>query len=312
MTGPMDKIGILLNPSAGKGKALKKKARLERLLKKWGVPFDLTVSASEENLRALTRDFIGQYRCLAGAGGDSTFQIIIEEIARSGAEVDFGLIGLGSSNDVTREFDLDGLEKACRALNRRIARPIDLGVVEDNGAALRYFIGQANIGLGARVNRYVEEISGKRPRLAGCQSLAGTMGIIRSFRRKEVPLHLTIRADGQKREGRYVVANFSNIRFWATGRMLSPSARPDDGLLDGCLIKECSFLRLAHLALLARKGKHVGAPEIEFLRCQEYEISSERGFEVQVDGEIIGGFRTPQSFKRICIRTVPRSLRLIC
>jgi len=312
LTGATDRIAILFNPSAGKGKALKKRARLERLLKKFKVPFDLAVTASEENLRALTREWVRKYRALAGAGGDSTFQIIIDEIVRSGAEVDFGLIGLGSSNDVAREFDLDSLEKACRALKRRRTRSIDVGAVEGDGKILRYFVGQANIGLGTQVNRYVEEISGISPRLAAFQSLAGTMGIIRAYRRKEVPLDLTVLADGQKREGRYVVANFSNIRFWASGRMLSPSARPDDGRLDGCLIGECSFLRLAHLALLARKGKHVGAPEIEFLGARLYEISSEQGFEVQVDGEIIGGSRTPLSLKSIRIRAVPQSLRLIC
>jgi diacylglycerol kinase (ATP) len=308
----MDRIAILFNPSAGKGKASKKKARLERLLKKWGIPFDLTVTTSEENLRALTRESVRRYRSLVGAGGDSTFQIIINEIARSGAEVDFGLIALGSSNDVAWEFDLDSLEKACRALKRRRTRSIDLGSVECDGEILRYFIGQVNIGLGAQVNRYIEEISGKTPRLAALQTLAGTLGIIRSYQRREVPLHLTVLADRQKREGGYVVANFSNIRFWASGRMLNPSARPDDGRLDGCLIGECSFLRLAHLALLARRGRHVSAPEIEFLRAPEYEISSEQGFEVQVDGEIIGGSRTPLALRKILVRTLPRSLRLIC
>lgn len=312
MSGPVDKIAILFNPSAGKGKALKKKARLERLLKKWEVPFDLAVTANEQDLRALSREFARRYRSLAGAGGDSTFQIIIDEIVRSGADVDFGLIGLGSSNDVTREFELDNLEKACRALKRRRTKLIDLGAVEGNGETLKYFIGQANIGLGARVNSYVEGMTRKWPRLAAFQSLAGAMGIKRSFRRKEVPLHLTVLADGQKKEGGYVVANFSNIRFWASGRMLNPSARPDDGRLDGCLIGVCSFLRLGHLARLARKGRHVGAPEIEFLRALEYEISSEQAFEVQVDGEIIGGSRTPQLFRSIRIHAVPRSLRLIC
>ena len=312
MTALKDRIAILFNPSAGKGKALKKKGRLERLLLEWQVPFDLMVTASEENLRALTRECAGRYRALAGAGGDSTFHIMIDEIVRSGAEVDFGLIPLGSSNDVAREFDLRGLEKACRALKGGRTKPIDLGAVEHAGEVLRYFIGQANIGLGSRVNRYVEEISGKSPRLAAFQSLVGTLGIIRSYRRKEVPLPLTIRTGEQKREGFYVVANFSNIRFWATGRTLSPSARPDDGQLDGCLIGECSFLRLARLAFLARKGRHVGAPEVEFVRAPAFEISSEQRFEVQVDGEIIGGGRTPLSFRSIQVRTVPQALHLIC
>lgn len=312
MTVPRDRIAILFNPSAGRGKALKKKGRLEQLLLEWEVPFDLMVTASEDNLRARTRECAGRYRALAGAGGDSTFQIMIDEIVRSRAEVDFGLIAVGSSNDVAREFELHSLEKACAALKRGRTRSIDLGSIEHDGEILRYFIGQANIGLGARVNRYVEKMSEKRPLLAAFQSLAGTLGIIRSYRKKEVPLHLTVLSEGQRSDGFYVVANFSNIRFWASGRTLNPSARPDDGQLDGCLIGKCSFLRLAHLAFLARKGRHVGAPEVEFRRASAFEISSERGFEVQVDGEIIGGSRTPLFLKNILIRAVPQALRLIC
>ena len=291
---------------------MQQKCRLEQLLQEWKISFDLTVTASEDNLRALTREFAGRYRVLVGAGGDSTFQIMIDEIARSRTEVDFGLIALGSSNDVAREFELHSLEKACAALKRGKTRSIDLGAVEHDGEMLKYFIGQANIGLGARVNRYVEDMSEKRPRLAAFQSLAGTLGIIRSYRKKEVPLHLTVLSEGQRSDGFYVVANFSNIRFWASGRTLNPSARPDDGQLDGCLIGKCSFLRLAHLAFLARKGRHVGAPEVEFRRASAFEISSERGFEVQVDGEIIGGSRTPLFLKNILVRAVPQALRLIC
>lgn len=312
MTVTKDGIAILLNPSAGQGKSLKKKGRLERLLKAWQVPFELMVTTSEENLRALTRECAGQYRALAGAGGDSTFQIMIEEIVRSGAEVDFGLIALGSSNDVAREFDLHSLEKACLALKRGRTRPIDVGTVENGGEILKCFIGQANIGLGVYVNRYVQEFSGRKPHLAAFQSLAGTLGIIRSYRSKAVPIWLSVRTEEQKKDGSYVVANFSNIRFWASGKTLNPSARPDDGQLDGCLIRKCSFLRLARLACLARRGKHVGAPEVEFLRAPMYEISAEQGFEVQADGEIIGGSRTPGLFKNVLIRTKSRALRLIC
>jgi diacylglycerol kinase (ATP) len=311
LTQTADRVAILLNPSADRGKALKKRDRLERLLHRWQVPFDLTVTSSEENLRALTRECAGQYRSLAGAGGDSTFQIMVNEIVRSGARINFGLIALGSSNDVAREFDLSGLEAACQALKRGRTRLVDLGSVEHDGKILSYFIGQANIGLGARVNRYVQETAFQHPRLAGFQTLTGTAGIIRSFRKKEIPIPLTVRAEGQLKEGLYAVANFSNIRYWATGRMLCPWARPDDGRLDGCLIGECSFFRLARLASLARHGGHVGAPEVEFIIARGFEITSEKEFEVQVDGEIIGGARTPLSFKNITVRIIPQALRLI-
>jgi len=311
VTPPADRLAILFNPSAAAGKALKKKSRLERLLNKWQVPFDLSVTASEEDLKARTRECAGRYRTLAGAGGDSTFQIMAEELVRSGADASLGLIALGSSNDIAREFDLLSMESACRALKRGRTRSIDLGTVEHEGRILRYFIGQANIGLGARVNRHVKEYAEKHPRLAGFQSLAGTAGIIRCYRRKEVPIPLTVGAEGRRNDGLYVVANFSNIRFWATGRLLNPSARPDDGRLDGCLIGNCSFSRLARLASLARRGRHTGAPDVEFVRATEFEISSEKEFEVQADGEIVAERGTPRLFKNITVRVVPGALRLI-
>jgi len=308
----MDRIAILFNPAAGRGRALKRKSRLEQLLRKWEVPADLVVTADEENLKALTRDCAGRYQALAGAGGDSTFHIMIDEIVRSGAKVDFGLIALGSSNDVAREFGLESLEKACQALKRKRTRAIDLGSIEHGGKILRYFIGQANIGLGAKVNRYVDGLAKKKTRLAGRQTLAGVLGIMRAYRRKEIPLPLTIEAGEHRSSGDYIAAVFSNIRFWATGRLLNPSARTDDGRLDACLLTDCPFLRLARLARLARKGRHVGAPEFQFLAAPAIEVSSEQEFEVQVDGEIIGGSNTPLLFKNLLIRAVPRALRLIC
>lgn len=312
MTDKAEKFGILFNPSAGRGNALKQKARLEGLLRALEIPFDLAVTSSEENLRTLAREGTRLYSSLVGAGGDSTFQIVIEEILRCEAGTDFGLIGLGSSNDVAREFDLDSLEKACLALKRKRTKPIDLGVVESDGHSLRHFIGQANIGLGAHVNMYVEEISRKRRRLAACQGLVGTMGAMHAYRKKKVPLKLAVQTHAQKIEGRFVVAGFSNIRYWATGLLFNPSARPDDGRLDACLIRECPFLRLGRLALLARRGRHVGAREVNFLTGPEFEVHSDREFEVQADGEIIRSGRTPALFTKVRIRTLPQALRLIC
>lgn len=308
----MDRTAILFNPSAGKGAAKKRKARLERLLWKWKVPHDLIVTQNADDLRSLTRECAARYKVVVGAGGDSTFQIIAEQLVKMGAEVDFGLIPLGSSNDIAREFGLLPLEAACRALKRSQTRPIDLGAVYHRGGLLNYFVGQANIGLGVQVNRAIEELSRERRRLASFQNLAGAWATLRSFRRGEIPLDLSIQGNGREQSGRFVVATFNNIRFWASGRNLIPSARPDDGRLDCCLIEDCSFLRLVRLAWLVRKGRHAGASGVSFLSGPVFRVSSEIGFDVQADGEIIGGYLSPAYFKDIEIRAIPRALKLIC
>ncbi|MGB6338430.1 MAG: acylglycerol kinase family protein, partial [Candidatus Aminicenantaceae bacterium] len=99
-----DKAAILFNPSAGRGKALKKKNRLEELLKKHDITYDLFVTQSEEDLLGLTQEKSKEYNVLVGVGGDSTFNIMANEIYKRSADVSLGMIGLGSSNDILKEF----------------------------------------------------------------------------------------------------------------------------------------------------------------------------------------------------------------
>jgi YegS/Rv2252/BmrU family lipid kinase len=307
-----DKIIILFNPSAGKGKALKNKGRLEQLLRRFDIPHDLFVTQSEEDLKELTRQNVQRCKTLVGAGGDSTFHIMVNEIMKTGKEVNFGMIGLGSSNDISKEFQVDTLEKACETIRAGKTMRIDLGCISEARTILKYFLGQANIGLGAWVNKYIDKLASKGPHLGRIQGLAGTLGIINTYRTKKIPLSLTIESEEGKFEGQFVLAVFSNIRYWATGRKINPAARPDDGWLDGCLIKTCSFARLAYLAALSRKGNHIKATEVEILRSRAFEISSERAFQIQADGEILGSSGETTSFKKIQFAVIPQALNVIC
>jgi diacylglycerol kinase (ATP) len=309
---PGERISILYNPSAGMGRALKRKLKLEHLLKHFEVRYDLIMTRSEDHLKALVREHAKTYKTLVGAGGDSTFHIMVNELIAASADVDFGMIGVGSSNDMTMEFGVDTLEKACRALKNPGVRKIDLGCISAEKTPLRYFVGQANIGLGAFVNKRVAELAVLKPWLAKRQTLAGILGIRKAYRSRNIPLPLIIESEAGRAEGEFTAAIFSNIKFWATGKIINPSAVPDDGKLEACLIKNCSFLRLARISRLANKGKHVEAGEVEIHRAPCFEVSSEKPFEIQSDGEMV---KTPEgrtTFHRITFCVVPRALNLIC
>ena len=235
----MEKIGILFNPSAGKGKARRNKERLEKLLLQYEIDYDLFVTQSEDDLRSLAREKTESYRIIAGAGGDSTFNIIINETMKKGAEVILGMIGLGSSNDITKEFEIDSLEKACAALKRRKTKRIDLGCLVQDNRILAYFLGQANIGLGVLVNKYVGDLGQRKPKMGKMQTLAGALGIINSYSSRRIPIPLSIESEERQVEGHFVVAVFNNTRYWATGKRVTPRALVDDGRLDCCLIQDC-------------------------------------------------------------------------
>ena len=307
-----ERIPILFNPSAGKGRARARKAGLEEALRRHGVLFDLIVTRSEDELRALVREQVGVCRTIAGAGGDSTFHIMANEIIRAAAETRLGIIGIGSSNDIAREFGLDGLDKACAALKKGRARKIDLGCIRQEGSTLRHFIGQANFGLGVVVNQYVESLAGRRPHLGKRQTLAGVMGVIQAFSRRKIPLPLRIEYENGSVSGEFVAAVFSNIRYWATGRIIAPASRPDDGRLDACLVRPCSFGRLLAIAAMSKRGRHVRMREVEMLSAPSFEVSSGTPFEVQTDGEILGGHQRPGRFTKLTICAASQALNLVC
>ncbi len=310
-TEPRERVTILLNPSAGGGRALNYRNRLEALFRSRNIPYELHVSDSEAHLRDLARDRARDSGVLAAVGGDSTFQIVAEEIVSAGSRARLAMFGLGSSNDIPREFGLESPERTLAALEGGRSRRIDLGRVEAGGISPKYFIGQASLGLGVFVNLSAARVAARRPGLARFQTAVGVWGVARAIRKKLVPISIAVASEGQKVEGRFQVANFANIRYWATGRRLVPQARPDDGQLDACLIRESSFLRLARIASAAGKGRHLLAAGVEFLRSPVFDISSETPFAVQVDGEVLGGPSSPTHFRSIRVRVMPGALTVV-
>ena len=308
----MEKIVILFNPAAGKGKASKKKKALERLLQKFEINYDLIVTKSEKDLKKFARDKIKSERILVGVGGDSTYNILVNEILEQKSDVALGMIGLGSSNDVAREFGIDTLERACVAIKKRQTKPTDAGCIIKDKKILRYYIGQANIGLGVLVNKYVEELSRRKSKIGKIQTLAGALAIINSYSSAQIPIPLSIESERGKIEGNFALALFNNIRYWATGKKATPYALPDDGLLDCCLIKECTLPRFARIISLSKKGKHTKAEEVETIQSDYYEISSDKAFEIQTDGEILESSGKPVEFKTVGFKAIPRALNIIC
>ena len=306
-----DKVAILFNPSAGKGKALRKKNRLEELLKKYDIFYDLFVTQSEEALIRLTQEKSKEYKVLVGAGGDSTFNIMAKEINKRSADVSLGMIGLGSSNDIAKEFGIDSLDKACLALKKKRTKRVDLGSIEEDSFLLRLFLGQANVGLGVYVSKHADGMAARGSRWAKFQTVAGISGIRDAYRSQKVPLSLTIKSDIGEVHGEFILASFNNIRYWATGRLLCPEAQSDDGKLYACLIDNCSFSRFAQIALMAKKGNHIKTKEVEILQSSGFTVSAEEAFEIQTDGEIVHRPNSSTQFKTIQFRILPQALTIL-
>jgi diacylglycerol kinase family enzyme len=305
-------IPILFNPSSGGGKALKYKTKIENLFLKNSIKYKLYISKSEKHLRELVKEVAvkDEVELIAVAGGDSTFTIVANELIGRGFNKPMAMIGIGSSNDIPKEFNLETIEKTVSAIKRKKIKIIDLGLIESSEKNKTYFIGQANIGLGAFVNRAVEKLNSEKKRLP--QMIQGVYSIIQNFKNKEIPINLYIEFDSKKRDiSEWTIALFSNIRYWATGKLVLPDAMTDDGFLDGFFLKKTSFPGLIKLGILASKGKHTKDRRVLIEKAREYTIKSETPFFIQVDGDIIGGWKNPKIFNQVKIKNVPKKLKII-
>jgi len=302
---------VLFNPSSNQGRAAAKKAAVQAALDKAGLKYTFVVTQSVGHLRRVAREAGRDHELIVGAGGDSTYSLIAGEILTGRLNAALGMIPLGSSNDVPREFGAERIDYAVEAIKDGRRRKIDVGIVRAAGQTIGCFLGQANVGLGAVVNRRVARMAERRWKRARLQFAAGYVAIRSAIFSREVPIRLVVEGGEQTAVGKFLVAVFSNIRYWATGRIINPRARADDGILDLCLIKPCPFIRLAEIYRLSGRGRHGRFRQVEFHRAESFRVRSTVAMEIQADGEILGTSDGRSRFTEFEIGLVPKALEII-
>ncbi len=285
-------IALIYNPSAGGGKALRRKRRVELSLQERGIQYDLFVTESESHLVETAREVVQNYPFVIGAGGDTTINIIATQILKAGKNNKLGIISLGSINDLARELDVHRLEDACDAIQRGSVEKIDVGVVSSrkDGKAY-YFLVSASLGLGVAVNRYVDIWMRKHPFFSSfrsaTQSTAAMSGILKAYKDKQVPLELKLEFGGKLQPVVSPLMVFCNAASFGGSFRPSPYASLGSGKLDCCIFNAHSMVHLFKVSIDVKRQKHLEKENVSVLRNELFKLYSEGPLEFQVDGEII-------------------------
>jgi diacylglycerol kinase (ATP) len=94
--------------------------------------------------------------------------------------------------------------------------------------------------------------------------------------------------DGQEHELPGMMIAVGNGVSYGGGMMICPTAVPDDGLIDLCVIGDISKAEFIKTFPKVFKGRHVDHPKVTVLRGKEVSISAERTLQVFADGEHVG------------------------
>jgi diacylglycerol kinase (ATP) len=285
-------IRLIVNPMSGKGRGVAVAERASRLLRGHGLDNEIVLSRSPDEPAELARAAVRDgCPLIVGVGGDGLISQVANELV--GQEPTFGIVPAGVGNDFARGLCLPlDVEGACRVIARGNVRHLDVG--QANG---RYFFSVAVLGFGAEVNRRANQF--RRFRVNALYTLL-TITTALTYK----PLTFSLHYDGRERRCFSWMIAVGNTWSSARGMALVPAARPDDGMLDACIINGMGACELLYTFPRVFKGRHIYSTGIETIRGRELAISADRPCDIYADGERIGVL--PVVFK-----AVPRALKVM-
>ncbi|MFB3921048.1 MAG: diacylglycerol kinase family protein [Terriglobia bacterium] len=287
------RIIILFNPAAGRGSAGRKLARAVEVLRRGGVEPEIRESRSAAHLCELARQALDERpNLVVSAGGDGTHHHVLNVLR--GSDVSLGMIPLGTGNDLPAGLGLpsDPRRAAEIILNGKTQR-IDLG-----GVGSKAYGGMAGTGLDSMVARYVNE---RAQKIRGRSAYAwGILCCLIDFQ----PQPLEIEAEGFQFSGDVIAVLVGNLSLYGGGFRITPRARPDDGLLDVCLVPAMSKLQLLRWIPRIYRGTHLAHQRIQYFQTPQLTLCSPSKLDLYADGEFVQPLP-------VTIEALPKTLSVI-
>lgn len=283
-------IPLIVNPVAGGGRARRVAERAAAALASQGVTADIRYTSRPGDARVLAMAAMaeGVDRVLA-CGGDGTLHEAATALA--GSDTALGILPFGRGNDLAAALGVPrNVAGAAAIIARGQRRRIDLGVV--NGEVICTV---AAAGLDSEVAHRVR--AGGWKYFGRFSYVAGVLRTMFSYQAAEMRLE----GDFGVREGRYLLVAASNTGTYGGGIRVAPDSRSDDGLLDCCLIRDLSRLRLLRIFPTAYHGRHVLFPEVEIVRTSALRIEADRPVPIIADGEPAGQTPAEVTIRRLSL-----------
>jgi YegS/Rv2252/BmrU family lipid kinase len=284
-------VRLIVNPSAGAGRAAKLLPAVEAALRSHGISFRVDRTTSIEHARDLARDARDGGELAAAMGGDGLAGAVAGEL--QGTEAVMALLPGGRGNDLARKLGIGhDPVAACDLIARGRERRID--VAQAGG---RVYVGILSAGFDSDVN---EIANATRLRLGTLVYLYGALRALAAWK----PACWEVSVDGERHEFTGYSVAVANSGVFGGGMWLVPDAELDDGMLDVVLTADQPKTRYLRGLRKVFKGRHVDEPGLTFLRGREITFGADRPFAAYADGDPIVDLPAT-------VRVLPGALRVI-
>jgi YegS/Rv2252/BmrU family lipid kinase len=282
---------VLVNPSAGGGRALRRLPVVLTELERLGAPHRVVQTRSIEHARQQAEGAVGAGETVASLGGDGLLRPLAAALRHTGSAL--AILPGGRGNDLARVLGIptDPAEAARLAVEGP-EQMLDVAQVEGTP-----YMGIASFGFDSDANRIANEARLIRGNLvylyAALRALAGWK-----------PARFTVTVDGERLEFSGYSVAVANSRAYGGGMFIAPDAELDDGLLDVVMTGKRPKLRALRSLPKLFNGTHLSDPNVKVVRASVVDVAADRLFDIYADGDPVGALPAT-------LRVEPRCLRVI-
>lgn len=284
-------VRLIVNPSAGAGRAARLLPDVEAALRSHGIAFRVDRTTSIEHARELARAARDAGEIAAAMGGDGLAGAVAAEIHSNDALM--AVLPGGRGNDLARKLGI-GHDPVAAVDLIAAGRERRIDVAEAGG---RVYVGILSAGFDSDVN----EIANRTRLPLG--TLVYLYGALRALARWK-PAHWHVTVDGTEHEFTGYAVAVANSGVFGGGMWLVPDARIDDGLLDVAFTSAKPKLQYLRGLGQVFKGAHVGQPGFELTQGREITFGADRPFTAYADGDPIADLPATVRVKHQALRVI--------
>jgi YegS/Rv2252/BmrU family lipid kinase len=270
---------LILNPSAGKGRAGRLRASVSRFLEERRLRPVWHVTEGPGHAGGIVRGLPEVIPVVVAVGGDGTVHEVAAACAGTGRAM--GVLPAGGGNDYVKALGVGtNLRRALEVLVGGKVRTVD--TAEVNGVPFNNGLG---IGFDAEVATGVAEAPAY---LGGMGRYLWSVGrLLKDFRCHEARLAL----DGRVIEARTILVAVALGTTYGSMFRLAPQAVIDDGLFDVVWSEEVNRAEVLRLIPAALWGTLPKRRKVHSARAREVEITLSEEVPAHVDGEMLAPTR---------------------
>ncbi len=249
------RIGVLINPSSGRGRVGRHAAGVLRGLGADGDHVVAIQGQSAEHARELLAEAVSRgLDTLVAVGGDGTVHLALQAVVAT--PIELGIVPLGTGNDAATAMGVPASPpEAVRVVREGHARPFDVGRVRCADGQQRYFLCVVSTGFDSMVNERANRMT--RPS-GDARYVLAMLAELRAFR----PIRYRAVVDGADVVDDAMLVSLGNGPSFGGGMLVCPSADMHDGQLSMLWVHRISRPALLRVFPKLYSGRHVEHPAV--------------------------------------------------